>query len=89
MPGSAADVTGEDVVWVDLADPTPEEEHLVLERFLKVHRLTLDDITKPRRDADQGAHLPKVEECLRETRRALLRVIMAPQDQRAEAILWP
>src|SRR5215207_711766 len=62
LPGPAADVSGEDVIWVDLADPTPEEEHLIFERFLKVHRLTLDDITKPRREADQGAHLPKVEE---------------------------
>jgi magnesium transporter len=62
LPASAADVTGEDVLWVDLAAPTPDEEQLVFERFLKVHRLSLEDITKPRREAQQGAHLPKVEE---------------------------
>jgi magnesium transporter len=62
LPASAAEVTGEDVVWVDLAAPTPDEEQLVFERFLKVHRLSLEDITKPRREARQGAHLPKVEE---------------------------
>src|SRR5215213_8950130 len=62
LPDSAADITGEDVLWVDLAAPTPDEEQLVLGRFLKVHRLTLEDVTKPRREPDQGAHLPKVEE---------------------------
>lgn len=58
----AAEVPAEDAVWVDLSDPTPEEEEAVLGRFLKVHPLTLGDITKPRRDPDQGAHLPKAEE---------------------------
>ena len=29
---------------------------------LKIHPLTLDDITKPRREPSQGAHFPKVEE---------------------------
>src|SRR5207302_1944557 len=62
LPASAADVIGEDVVWIDLADPTPEEEAAVFERFLRVHTLTLEDITKPRRMPEQGAHFPKVEE---------------------------
>ncbi len=60
LPGSAAEIAAEDAIWVDLAAPTPGEERLVFERFLKVHVLTLDDITKPRRG--EGTHLPKVEE---------------------------
>lgn len=62
LPASAAGVAGEEVVWVDLADPTPDEERLVFEQFLKVHGLTLEDITKARREPQDGAHLPKVEE---------------------------
>lgn len=62
LPESAAALTGEDVCWVDLCDPTPEEEAAVFERFLVVHTLTFADITKPRREPEQGAHLPKVEE---------------------------
>ena len=62
LPASAAEIAGDDVCWVDLADPTPEEEQLVFEKFLKVHTLTLGDITMPRREPNQGAHLPKAEE---------------------------
>ena len=62
LPASAADVAGQDVCWVDLSDPTPEEEQAVFERFLKVHALTLEDVTKPRRKPEEGAHFPKVEE---------------------------
>jgi magnesium transporter len=62
LPASAAEVGKEDLVWIDLANPTPEEEQAILEKFLKVHTLTLEDVTKPRREPDQGPHLPKVEE---------------------------
>src|SRR4051812_38279463 len=62
LPASAADLPAEDVVWVDLVAPTPEEESLVLEHFFKVHALTREDITKPHREPEGGAHLPKVEE---------------------------
>jgi magnesium transporter len=62
LPASAAAVAGEDECWVDLADPTPEEEEAVFGRFLKVHPLTREDITKPRRKPEEGAHFPKVEE---------------------------
>ncbi|HEX4610846.1 MAG TPA: magnesium/cobalt transporter CorA [Urbifossiella sp.] len=62
LPASAGDLPAEDVIWIDLADPTPEEEARVFCQFLPVHTLTLGDITKPRREPDQGAHLPKVEE---------------------------
>jgi len=62
LPATAADLPADDVVWIDLADPTPDEERLVFERFLKVHPLTLADATKARREPEQGAHFPKVEE---------------------------
>ena len=62
LPESAAEVAADQVVWVDLSDPTAEEEEAVFGRFLKVHPLTREDITKSRREPDQGAHFPKVEE---------------------------
>jgi magnesium transporter len=62
LPPTAAELPPHTVLWVDLADPTPEEEEAVLERFLPIHRLTLQDITKARRQPEQGAHFPKVEE---------------------------
>ena len=52
------------VLWIDLINPTPEEEARVFQQFFHVHPLTLEDITRPRRLADGGAHLPKVEELL-------------------------
>ncbi len=50
------------VFWVDLEDPTPEEEALVYERFCPVHPLTLRDVTLLRRPGRRVPHLPKVEE---------------------------
>jgi magnesium transporter len=62
LPPTAAELKADDVVWIDLENPTPGEEEQVFGRFFPVHPLTLEDITKPRRDPAQGAHLPKVEE---------------------------
>jgi magnesium transporter len=62
LPAAAADLPADDMLWIDLADPTPDEEDRVLQRFFPVHPLTLQDITKPRREPEHGAHLPKVEE---------------------------
>ncbi len=50
------------VLWIDLQDPTQEEERLVFEQFSPVHPLTLEDITKLRREPGALAHFPKVEE---------------------------
>ena len=60
--GTAADLSDKEVWWLDLDDPTEDEENAILGRFLKVHSLTLEDITKPRREPGQGSHLPKAEE---------------------------
>jgi magnesium transporter len=62
LPASHAELNGEDAVWIDLDDPTPEEEERVFRQFLPVHPLTLEDVTKPRRHPAEGAHLPKAEE---------------------------
>ena len=62
LPPTAADVLPDDVWWLDLSDPTPEEEELVFGKFFRVHTLTREDIAKPRREPEQGSHLPKVEE---------------------------
>jgi magnesium transporter len=62
LPASVKDLSPDEVVWVHLTEPTPEEESAVFERFLHVHSLTLEDITKVRREPEAGAHFPKVEE---------------------------
>ena len=51
-----------EIWWLDLDNPTPEEESRILERVLSLHPLTIEDITKPRREPDVGLHFPKVEE---------------------------
>jgi magnesium transporter len=61
LPAGGQIPAGE-VWWLDLDNPSPEEEALVFDKFLKVHALTLEDATRPRREADHTAHLPKVEE---------------------------
>ena len=62
LPESAAAVAQDEFIWVDMSDTTPEEEAAVFERFLPTHPLTLEDITRMRREADGRAHFPKVEE---------------------------
>ncbi len=62
LPALYTELPAEDSLWIDLAVATPDEEARVLTQFLGVHPLTLEDITKPRREPEQGAHLPKVEE---------------------------
>jgi magnesium transporter len=51
-----------DVLWIDLDNPSPEEEDRVFKEFLRVHPLTLEDITKLRREPAVRPHFPKVEE---------------------------
>jgi magnesium transporter len=50
------------VWWVDLTDPTPDEEELIFGKFFPVHTLTREDITRSHHADDKGSHLPKVEE---------------------------
>lgn len=62
LPPTATAVAPDDVWWIDLTDPTPEEEEHVFGTFFPVHSLTREDITRPRAAEDKGSHLPKVEE---------------------------
>src|SRR5205814_3560964 len=62
LPATHADLSGDDVLWIDLDNPTPEEEDRVFQQFLPVHPLTLEDVRKPRAEPNEGAHFPKVEE---------------------------
>jgi magnesium transporter len=52
----------QELCWIDLADPTEEEERLIFEEFFPVHSLTLDDITRQHRFPGSQPHLPKAEE---------------------------
>jgi magnesium transporter len=62
LPENAAAVAPEDVWWIDLADPTPEEEEAVFGKFFPIHALTREDITRARAEPQHGTHLPKAEE---------------------------
>lgn len=62
LPESVESLAPDEVMWVHLTDPTPEEEDAVFGRFTRVHALTLEDITKLRREPEAGAHFPKAEE---------------------------
>jgi magnesium transporter len=62
LPAGTGAVAPEDVWWVDLTDPTPEEEERVFGTFFPVHPLSREDITRARTDPEHGPHLSKVEE---------------------------
>lgn len=62
LSGNYKDYVDGDVLWIDLASPTAEEESRIFDLFLPVHFLTREDITRPTRLPNEGAHLPKVEE---------------------------
>lgn len=55
-------IPSEEIWWLDLEDPSAEEEELVLQRFLSLHPLTVEDFTRPKRESHAVPHLPKVEE---------------------------
>ena len=54
--------TPQNVLWIDLCAPTPDEEHLAFEEFYKIHPLSLEDATRLRREPEAPPHLPKAEE---------------------------
>lgn len=62
LPEWASTVAGDEFIWVDICAPSPEEEAAVFEKFLPIHPLSLEDVTRIRREPNQGAHFPKVEE---------------------------
>jgi len=52
----------DEIIWIDLSNPTEEEEQLVLRRIKPIHTLSLEDMTYLRRHPETGPHFPKVEE---------------------------
>ncbi len=63
LPGlSAGTLAKGDVLWIDLDQPTLEEEQAVFGSFFRLHTLTVEDVTRLRREPDALPHLPKVEE---------------------------
>ena len=62
LPANGSHLPDGHVWWIDLDDPSAEEEELVFKKFLPVHPLSLDDMTLPRREPDRPPHFPKVEE---------------------------
>lgn len=52
----------EDVWWVDLSEPDAAENDVALRKFMPVHPLTFDDITRPNDGQPGATHLPKAEE---------------------------
>lgn len=49
------------VVWVDMSNPSAEDEHRILTTWLGVHELVLDDM-RHNEGLAEGMHPPKVEE---------------------------
>lgn len=50
------------IIWVDLLEPTPEEEEQVLAGIFKFHPLAIEDCQRERLTPGRGVHLPKVED---------------------------
>ncbi len=50
------------VYWIDMTDPTEQEEDDVLDRAMGFHPLAIGDCRRERVDPTRGDHLPKVED---------------------------
>ncbi len=50
------------VLWIDLCNPSEDEERLILQQFYSIHALSLEDVTRLRREPNAHPHFPKVEE---------------------------
>lgn len=63
LPGLlAAPRTTDSTIWVDLENPTVEEEDLYLQRIFDFHPLAILDCRRERLTPTRGDHLPKVED---------------------------
>ncbi|MFO0810994.1 MAG: magnesium/cobalt transporter CorA [Gemmataceae bacterium] len=51
-----------DLLWIDLDQPTEDEEKLVFDGLVHIHTLSREDVTRERRDPEHHPHLPKVEQ---------------------------
>ncbi len=61
-PEALTDPDAGQILWIDLDNPTLEEEEQVFVKYFPVHMLTLEDIAYLRRNPGSPPHLPKVEE---------------------------
>lgn len=52
----------DEVIWIDLSNPTEEEEQVVFGTIKPIHILSREDMTYLRRHPETGPHFPKVEE---------------------------
>lgn len=48
--------------WIDIEDPTEEEEDLILTEIFQFHKLAVLDCKRERLTPERGDHLPKVED---------------------------
>lgn len=55
-------LASDNVVWIDMHEPTADEESLVFEKFFRIHALSLEDANRLRREPEAPPHLPKAEE---------------------------
>lgn len=53
---------GETIIWVDMNNPTEQEEETILIHFYLFHHLAVEDCQRERIDPDEGDHYPKVED---------------------------
>src|SRR5947208_3385999 len=56
LPPNGCKVAEGEVWWLDLDDPSEEEEALVFQSFLPIHALSLEDIRRPRTQPDSPPH---------------------------------
>lgn len=49
-------------IWVDLTNPTEEEEETILIHLFLFHHLAVEDCQRERLEPEQGDHFPKVED---------------------------
>lgn len=62
VPGLLASSDTSLVLWVDLENPTEEEERLILEQTFRFHHLAVQDCRHQRESQRDEDHLPKVED---------------------------
>ncbi len=58
----ATDLHADQTVWVDLQNPTEQEEDLYLKEIFHFHPLAILDCRRERISPNRGDHLPKVED---------------------------
>lgn len=73
------------VVWVDMNNPTEQEEETILIHYYLFHHLAVEDCQRERIEPDEGDHYPKVEDY-----KDYLFVIFNPVDQPVESVasIW-